>query len=45
MNEQIAQAIKMLRNQAQDNLALANWIESLKIVETPTPPVQEETNT
>lgn len=38
MNEQIAQAVKMLRNQARDNLALADFIESLKIIDAPESP-------
>lgn len=42
MNEQIAQAVKMLRNQARDNLALADWIEWLKIVEVPAPETPKE---
>jgi hypothetical protein len=42
MNEQVAQAVKMLRKHAQDNLALIDWLESMKVIEAPTetPPVQ-----
>lgn len=45
MNEQIAQAVKILRSQSaqmgdmiKNNLALADWLEQMKVVEPPESP-------
>lgn len=56
MNEQVAQAVRILRTQSQNmmdmaknNLALADWLESMKVYdpakvpESEAPPAQEET--
>ncbi len=48
MNEQVAQAIKILRTQsehmmdmAKNNLALANWLESMKVYDSSKVPESE----
>ena len=41
INENIALAVKELRRQASANLALADWLEGLKITETPVQEAQK----